>query len=152
MARTCTVCAHEQRKEIEKSLVLPNAKFRVISQQFGVSTDALRRHIDNGHIKAKIQKVQQAVEVMEAEDFLTHLVKRRTRFDEMVKEAQDAKDPGFELRIYTVEGKFTEMEGRIKGVFKGDKPPAGDNPPASGLLVTPKTLKKIGDILAKGDA
>lgn len=145
MARTCTVCAHQSRKEIDKSLVVPNAKFRVISQQYGVSTDALRRHVDNGHIKAKIEKIQNAVEVMEAEDFLTHLQKRRTRFDEMAKAAKRVEDTHLELKIYQVEGKFTEMEGRIKGVFKGDKPQG----PAVRELSDEEIEKRAREIFAK---
>jgi len=130
MGRTCIVCAHEKRKEIDKLLVDPNAQYSAISRTYFGSTkqrDALRRHVDNGHIKAKIQKVAAAQEALEANDFVTHLGNRRKRFEEMATEAKKKKDPHLELKVYQTEGKFIEMEGKALGVFKGDKPNGNEN-------------------------
>ena len=155
MGRACIVCAHESRKEIDKLLVEPNAQYSAISRMFFGSDkqrDALRRHVENNHIIAKIKKVAAAHEALEANDFLAHLEKKRKRFKEMADEAKKAKDPHLELKVYQVEGKFTEMEGKAMGVFKGDKPPSGgENKPPAGtvLALSPDAARKIGDIIAE---
>jgi len=130
MGRPCIVCAHKQRKEIDKMLVEPNAQYSAISRMFfgsGKQRDALRRHVENGHIIAKIKKVAAAQEALEANDFVGHLQSKRDRFKEMAAAAQKADDPHLELKIYQVEGKYTEMEGKALGVFKEDKSNGSDN-------------------------
>ncbi len=44
MARTCTVCAHEGRAEIDSRLVR-REPYRDIARHYGVSKDALSRHV-----------------------------------------------------------------------------------------------------------
>jgi len=44
MPRTCTICRHEKRREIDKALVLAAEPFRVIARHYAVSEDALQRH------------------------------------------------------------------------------------------------------------
>lgn len=155
MGRLCIVCAHESRKEIDKLLVEPNAQYSAISRMFFGSDkqrDALRRHVEHGHIIAKIKKVAAAHEALEANDFLNHLQKKRNRFKQMADEAKKAKDPYRELKVYQVEGKFTEMEGKALGVFKGDKPPGGSGEKPGIALLTPlssEAARKIGDIIAE---
>lgn len=124
MGRKCIVCAHESRKEIDKMLVEPNAQYSAISRMFFGSDkqrDALRRHVENGHIVAKIKKVAAAHEALEANDFIGHLEKRRKRFEEMATDAKKNNDPHLELKIYATESKFADMEGRARGAFNKDK-------------------------------
>ena len=114
----CTICQHPKRKEIDKALVSGTASIRNIASQFTISYDALFRHVKNGHIKAKIEKAAIAQEKIEAEDFLTHIQKRKVRFSEMAKEAKDSGNPHLELKVYQVESKFAEMEGKALGAFR----------------------------------
>jgi len=156
MGRKCIVCAHEKRKEIDKMLVEPNAQYSAIARMFFGSDkqrDAIRRHVENGHIIAKIKKVAAAQEALEANDFLAHLQTKRTRFTEMADEAKKANDPHLELKVYQVEGKYTELEGKALGVFKAEKGGnGGANPllPGSSLItpLPPEAARKIGDIIA----
>jgi hypothetical protein len=149
MARKCIVCAHESRKEIDKMLVEPNAQYSAISRMFFGSDkqrDALRRHVENGHIIAKIKKIASAHEALEANDFIGHLQGKRTRFKEMAKAAQTDMDPHLELKIYQVESKFIELEGKALGAFKGDKP----NNPAdrAGALTDAEVMERARRILS----
>lgn len=43
MARTCSICSHPQRRQVE-ALILENVSNRAISRQFGVSKDSVSRH------------------------------------------------------------------------------------------------------------
>lgn len=59
MARTCTICTHANRLEIDKGLVAPNAESRGLVRTFDVSEDALRRHRDS-HLPRLLAKVERA--------------------------------------------------------------------------------------------
>jgi hypothetical protein len=149
MGRKCTICEHAKRKEIDKALVEPNADLRLIALRFSVSKYALTRHFNKGHIAAKIAKLGHAKEAVEADDFLTHLSKKRTRFKEMAEDAKTKDNAYLELKVYQVEGKFLELEGKALGVFKAEKGSPG-NPPAAALIapLSPEAARKIGDIVA----
>lgn len=57
MPRTCTVCTHPRRVEIDRALVAGGSN-RVIARQYGVSHDAVRRH--RRHLSAKLTKAAAA--------------------------------------------------------------------------------------------
>jgi len=114
----CSICQHPKRKEIDKALVSGTVSIRAVADQWHVGREALRRHVKNGHIQSKIQKAAIAQEKAEADDFYTHLQKRKTRFTQMAAEAKTAGNPHLELKVYQVESKFTEMEGKALGAFR----------------------------------
>ena len=68
MPRSCTVCTHEARAEIERALVAGEA-FRHIAARFDTSTGALQRHKAD-HLPVKLVKAQEAEEVAQADDLL----------------------------------------------------------------------------------
>ena len=45
MPRTCTVCTHSEREGIEQSLLAGQPSLRDIARQWGLSKDALHRHL-----------------------------------------------------------------------------------------------------------
>ena len=57
MARTCTICAHDKRGEIEQALVA-NDSFRAIAERFGTSIGSLHRHKQK-HLPALLAQAQQ---------------------------------------------------------------------------------------------
>ena len=114
----CTICTHLKRKDIDKALVSGTVSIRSIAKQFSVSNAALLRHVNNGHIKSKIEKAAIAQEKAEAQDFITYLEEKRNRFKQMAAEAQTAKNPHLELKVYQVESKFGVMEGKARGAFR----------------------------------
>lgn len=71
MSRTCTICAHSQRHEIDEVL-LAGRGLRDIADRFSVSKSALFRH-KNAHIPATLAKAQDAAEAARAEDLLGQL-------------------------------------------------------------------------------
>jgi hypothetical protein len=62
--RTCTICTHDQRAEIDKALV-ERRPFRHIAARHSVSTSALVRHHDD-RLPAKLVKAREAAEAVEA--------------------------------------------------------------------------------------
>jgi hypothetical protein len=50
LGRVCTICSHEERYEIEELLATRQRTYRAIALQYGVSKDAVTRHVSGGHI------------------------------------------------------------------------------------------------------
>ena len=68
MPRTCTICTHEQRAEIDRALV-GGEPFRNIAERFGTSATALTRHKAE-HVPAKLAQAHEAKEVAQASTLL----------------------------------------------------------------------------------
>src|SRR5215212_9072023 len=68
MPRTCTICEHPQRGEIDRALV-GGASNRSAASLYDVSEAAVRRHKAN-HLPAKLVMAQAAEEVAEADSLL----------------------------------------------------------------------------------
>lgn len=117
MARKCTICGHELCQKIDSALVSPNASIRTISHQYGVSKDALNRHVRGGHIKQKIQKAQLAHEAVQAEGLLTRIEKFHKRFGELADKQRSLGDDLTELKVYQTQARYLEIEGKATGAF-----------------------------------
>ena len=50
MGRVCTICSHEQRFAIEELLATRQSTYRGIARKYGVSEDAVSRHVKAGHV------------------------------------------------------------------------------------------------------
>jgi hypothetical protein len=50
LGRVCTICSHAKRYEIEGLLATRRSTYRAIALQYGVSKDAVTRHVSGGHI------------------------------------------------------------------------------------------------------
>ena len=118
MARKCSICEHAKRKEIDKSLVEPNAKLRTIALRFGVSKYALVRHVDHGHIAEKIQKVAHAHEAVEVDDLLSRIHRKNKRFEELITTAKSIGSVDLELKVHHEQGNYWDREGKITGAFR----------------------------------
>jgi hypothetical protein len=118
MPRKCTICENPARNEIDKALVDPGAVLRAMARQFNVGRDALRRHVNGGHIAEKIVKAKHAHDAVEADSFIQKIQKKHNRFEEMAKEAKGAKNPYLELKILHEQGRYFDMEGKACGVYR----------------------------------
>lgn len=72
MTRICTVCAHPERREIDKALVAAANPYRDIARQYGLSKDALLRHKAD-HLLAEIVAAWQAERQQNGLDLATEL-------------------------------------------------------------------------------
>jgi hypothetical protein len=68
MPRTCTVCRHPERAEIDRELVA-RAPFRNIAARSGLATSSLVRHFDD-HLPAELAKAEDARQAADATDLL----------------------------------------------------------------------------------
>ena len=68
MPRSCTLCEHPKREEIDRALVGETSNLSV-SSVYGVSESAVRRHKAN-HLPARLVMAEKAAEVVEANTLL----------------------------------------------------------------------------------
>ncbi len=77
MPRRCTICTHDRRDEIDRSLVA-RQPYRYIAKQYGLSTAALVRHHDD-HLPAALVRAQEATEAAQADNLLVQVTDLRDR-------------------------------------------------------------------------
>jgi hypothetical protein len=92
MARTCTICVHPQRSEIEAAIVA-GTPYRAITKQFGSSPAAITRHASE-HISQAIKQSQAAKEEAQALDVVKQLRIINTVTMAILKESRDEKRNG----------------------------------------------------------
>ncbi len=90
MPRTCTVCAHPDRGEIEKCLV-ESVPYRIIASRFGTSSTSLQRHKAE-HLPSHVAKAQDAREVADADDLLAQIKALRNRAISILQKAEASGD------------------------------------------------------------
>ncbi len=88
MPRTCTVCAHPKRSEIDRAL-LDGMTYRTIADRFGLSETALKRHKAE-HVPARVAKAKEAKQVADADDLLSQLKALRNRAVGILQKAESA--------------------------------------------------------------
>lgn len=118
MPRTCTICRHEQRAEIDRALV-SGESYRGIAPHFAVSEDAAERH-GKAHLPARIAKAAEAKQVARADSLLDQLVTLNTETREILREArQDGrKGRGVALLAIARVEKQIELQARLLGELR----------------------------------
>lgn len=92
MPRVCTVCTHEKREEIDQILVKGTASERVIASQFGLSQAAVNRHVQAGHVEARIAQASEAREIASADNLLNDVRSLRAKAIQLLIRAEQAGD------------------------------------------------------------
>jgi hypothetical protein len=80
MPRTCTVCAHPDRADIDAALVRGESSYALADRYSSLSRPAIQRHSEN-HLPATLVKASEAEEIAHADNLMT-------RLDELTQEAQ----------------------------------------------------------------
>jgi len=71
MPRTCTICTHANKDEIDKALI-DNATVRDIARRHSVSKDAVHRH-KQSHLPRALVQASQAAEVVHGDNLLNQM-------------------------------------------------------------------------------
>lgn len=87
--RTCTVCAHPDREDIDRALV-GDASNRSLASLYDVSEAAVRRHASN-HLPAKLVMAEKATEVAEANDLLAQVQDLQARTLSILEDAETTR-------------------------------------------------------------
>jgi len=131
MPRTCTVCAHASRGEIEHALVAGES-FRNIAERFGTSLAALHRH-KGEHLPAKLVMAREVEDVREALDVVKQLKAINAASLAILKEARDQGKPSTALQAIDRIQKQIELQAKLLGEL--------DERPQVNVLISPEWLE-----------
>jgi hypothetical protein len=132
MPRSCTVCTHECREEIDQALVAGESTGKISGRYRTIDQRALRRHRAN-HLPAKLVMAQAAEEVAQADDLLDQVRGLQGRALAILDKAENAG----ELR--TALSAIREARGNLELLAKllGEL----DERPQVNILVSPEWLE-----------
>ncbi len=131
MPRSCTVCEHPKREEIDRALVGETSNLSV-SSLFGVSESAVRRHKGN-HVPATLAKAEEAKEASRADDLLGQVRALQGKTLGILLRAEGAGD------LRTALGAIREARGNVELLAKlsGEL----DERPVVNLNISPEWLE-----------
>ena len=132
MPRSCTVCAHPRREEIDRALVDGVSTAEISGRYRTVGERAVRRHRSN-HLPAKLVMAEKAAEMAEADDLLDQVGDLQRRALAILDRAEEAG----ELR--TALSAIREARGNLELLAKllGEL----DERPVVNLNVSPEWLE-----------
>ncbi len=138
MPRSCTICIHPQRHQIEKALVA-GGSLRDIAGRYGLAKSAVERH-KGGHLPVTLVQAREAEEVRHALDVVKQLQAINGASMTVLAEARAAKDG--DLALKAIDRIFRQIELQAK--LLGDL----DERPVVNVLVTPEWQALRGQIVA----
>jgi hypothetical protein len=139
VAQPCTVCAHADRRLIDRALVVGRETNRKIAQAYGVSEFALWRHKAD-HIPERLAKAQEATDVRAALDVLTQLKAINAASLEVLRQAREDGKGGLVLAAVDRVQRQIELQARLLGEL--------DDRPTLNVLVAPEWLALRSALLA----
>ena len=138
MPRTCTICRHDRRTDIDKALVV-RTPFRDIAGQHGVSKSALVRHHDD-HLPASLVRAQRAREMAQADELLAQVLDLKDRAETILDKAEgDDNWPAATGAIREMRA-CLELLGKLAGQLQ--------DAPTINIILTPEWLAVQTGILA----
>ena len=114
--RTCTVCTHPARSEIDRALI-SQSSYRSVAKRFGVSQPATFRH--RQHMPATLLKAQEAQEIAQADSLVDELRGLATKARTLTAQAEESGDIRTALMGLREIGRILELRARVAGEIAG---------------------------------
>jgi hypothetical protein len=92
LPRVCTICRHESRYDIDALLVDRSMSYRAIAQHYGVSKDAIGRHVSSGHISELLALARDAETHARADSLLDRLEALQYRTEAALTKAEESEN------------------------------------------------------------
>ncbi len=112
MPRTCTICNHEKRADIDSALLAEEA-YRHIAARFGTSTGALQRHRE--HLPKQLVKAQEQEDVRQAIDVVKQLKAINGATLAILKEARAEGNGELALKAVDRIQRQLELQAKLLG-------------------------------------
>lgn len=130
MPRTCSVCTHPERAQIDRALLSGEATARIAARVGGVSNSALKRHKarDLAAVLLRAQKAKEARrekavvdfaeakevrEIRHGEDLFAQVQDLTARTMRILDQAESSRDPRTALSaIREVRGRYCQLEAK----------------------------------------
>ena len=120
MARKCTICSHDRRKEIDEALII-GASYRSIAQRFGVSCDSVRRHRLN-HLPNELVKSEKAREAARSDNLADKMAALESTALGILERAEKGGDLNTAIRAIREVRGVIETMAKIFGNIRDQQP------------------------------
>lgn len=118
MAKTCSICKHENRLDIDW-MIVNQISYRDISLRFGVGVMSVQRH--RKHIETELREVQEVQKIERGTSILEKLFVNQQRIEDALQRARNAADLRSEALLIKLEQSNLDVEAKLTGAYK-DKP------------------------------
>ena len=135
MSRTCTVCVHDRRSQIERDL-LEGSAVRVVATKYGLSSSSVDRHAQS-HIAERVSHASEARARFNADSLVDRLESLRDQTEAVLDAANKALakwDPAsasVALRAIQRLEKQVELVARVVGQLR-------ESGPVTNIVVSPE--------------
>jgi transposase len=116
MPRRCSICIHERRTEIERS-VLAGDSYRTVAQRFRVSRDAVVRH--RKHLTVAVAKPLGSEQLTQSESLLAQLEELKSEAQRLKQKAERAGDYRAALAAVRELCRMIELVAKLYGQIDG---------------------------------
>jgi hypothetical protein len=140
LGRVCTVCSHAKRFDIEELLATRQASYRNVAQRFGVSLDAVGRHVSSRHVSQLISLAADAERAARADTLLDRIEALQRRIEEFLTRIEHTDNYSATL------GAFREMRSNLELI--GEVTRELDRAGTINLALNPEWLEIRGVIIA----
>jgi hypothetical protein len=108
LGRVCTICTHERRFEIEELLATRQSTYRGIARKYGVSEDAVSRHVSSRYVSQLISLAADAERAARADTLLDRIEGLQRRIEEFLSRVEHTDNYSATL------GAFREMRSNLE--------------------------------------
>jgi len=133
VGRTCTICSHENRYDIDSILVDRAKPYRYIALQYGVSKDAISRHVNSRHISELLALAADAEQAARADTLLDRVEALQSRIEAFLGRVEGTDNYSATL------GAFREMRANLDLI--GEVTKELDRTPTLNLELNPEWLR-----------
>ena len=113
MGRVCTICSHEQRFAIEELLATRQSTYRGIARKYGVSEDAVSRHVKAGHISHLLALAADAERAAAADSLLDRIEALHSRTLAILEAVEGTDEHGTALAAIREARRNLELVGEV---------------------------------------
>src|SRR5919106_5897119 len=113
MPRACTICSHEQRFDIEELLATRQSTYRGIARKYGVSEDAVSRHVKAGHVSHLLALAADAERAARADTLLDRIEALHSRTLAILEAVEGADEHGTALAAIREARRNLELIGEV---------------------------------------
>ena len=113
MGRVCTICSHEQRFAIEELLATRQSTYRGIARKYGVSEDAVSRHVKAGHVSQLLALAADAERAARADSLLDRIEALHSRTLAILAAVEGTDEHGTTLAAIREARRNLELIGEV---------------------------------------
>jgi transposase-like protein len=113
LGRVCTICSHEQRFAIEELLATRQSTYCGIARKYGVSEDAVSRHVKAGHVSQLLALAADAERAAQADNLLDRIEALHSRTLAILEAVEGADEHGTALAAIREARRNLELIGEV---------------------------------------